>query len=216
MDIKETIGAAATSPKEVMRKKLRDALGSKLQQPASNENLNAANLPPITDTVQTFVANFRANGGKCKICESAQIMDFMVQFLKAQKYERIFCNCPSFMPYFQAGNVQAMSVLSHDFPPEITVAYADLMIARSGGFVFTQKFSLYPSLKNTASDILVIGSVTRIVPDVHNALEVLAAEDTKSNTGLVEVFTPSSPENIDGKESYSKLNPRIILLLANE
>ena len=54
MDIKDTISAATTSPKEVMRKNLRDALGSKLQQPASNENLNAATLPPMTDAVQTF------------------------------------------------------------------------------------------------------------------------------------------------------------------
>ncbi|MBP5710512.1 MAG: hypothetical protein J6W84_06000 [Bacteroidales bacterium] len=216
MDIKDTISAATTSPKEVMRKNLRDALGSKLQQPASNENLNAATLPPMTDAVQTFVQNFRNSGGKCKICESNQIMGLMVQFLKAQKYERIFCNCPSFMPYFQAGGVQVLSALNNDFPPEIVVAYADMMIARSGGFVFTQKFSLYPSLKNIAQDILVIGSVTRIVSDIHNALEVLAAEDTKSNTGLVEIVTPSQPENIGGSDSYSKLNPRIILLLAKD
>lgn len=216
MEKNDTLGPAATSPKEVMRRNLRDALGSKLQQPVSNENLNAANLPPIADVMQTFVSNFRSKGGKCKICDNSMIMSFMVQFLKAQKYERIFCDCPSFFQYFKSANIPFMSVLSPDFPPDIAVVYADLMIARSGGFVFSQKYSLYPSHKNLASDILIIGSVTRIQPDVHNVLETLAAEDTKNNTGLVEIVTPQPPEIVDGKEQYSKLNPRMILLLADK
>lgn len=216
MSIRDAIGPATTSAKEVMRRKLRDALGLNTQQPASNENLNAACLPAIDDVYQAFVANFRAQGGKCKVCGKEQIMPFMVQFLKSQKYGQIFCNSPFLESYLKAGNVPVQSSLNLDFPPEIVVVYADLMIARSGSFVFSQKFSIYPSVKNVASDILVIGASTRIVPDVNNALELLADEDKKSNTGLVEIVTPAHPEIIDGKEKYSKINPRIILLLAND
>ncbi|MCQ2286263.1 MAG: hypothetical protein MJZ76_05250 [Bacteroidales bacterium] len=221
MNNMDAMGAAETSAKEIIRKRLHGMANVQPAQPVSSEDLQAAVLPSIDNLVQHFVAQFRAMGGKCKLCNDvSHMMNCMVQLLKNQNYNQIFCNSPFLVDLLQQQQINASSSYSSDFPPQVAVLYAEQLIARSGSFVFSQQYSIYPSCKNIAPDLLIVGSVSRLVPDLHDALDVMASDESNQKSenlgGMLEIVTPSLPQLLNGEEVYTKENPRMILLLSNQ
>jgi L-lactate utilization protein LutC len=96
---------------------------------------------------------------------------------------------------------------------DVAIVYSDMLIARTGSMLFTQKFSLYPSVKNITKDIIVVAFEKNLVLDLKDALALQQEKNQGIPYDFMEVITPTKPVNDKGEEDYSPLEPRYILLL---
>ncbi len=87
------------------------------------------------------------------------------------------------------------------------------MIARSGSLLFTQKHSLYPSVKNLAKDLLIISFTSNVVPDVKHALANTRKNEPTGQLPICEIVLPTKLEKLENKEEYTPISPRFNLIL---
>lgn len=195
-----------TSPKEIIRKNIRHALNAKTREALPSVDQTQPLLPVVDG--QTFLNMFRKGGGQCKLCSKDNFMQYLLKFLSAKQYRRIFNNCPSLSPYLQQNGVFFQEVVSPSMQPEVMIALADNLIVRSGSLVFSQQYMLYPSVRNIAPVLLAIGFVSNMVVDLKDVLDKNVAD-----AGMLEVITPTMPDMVDGQPMYTPAHPQVLLLL---
>jgi L-lactate utilization protein LutC len=96
---------------------------------------------------------------------------------------------------------------------DVAIVYSDMLIARTGSMLFTQKFSLYPSVRNITKDIIVVAFEKNLVLDIKDTFQLQQEKNQGNLYDFVEIITPTKPVNDKGEENYSLLEPRFILLL---
>jgi L-lactate utilization protein LutC len=99
---------------------------------------------------------------------------------------------------------------------DVAIFYSDILIARTGSMLFTQKYSRYPSIKNIAKNIIVIAFEKNLVLDFKDAFTLQQEKNQGIPYDFVEIITPTKPVNEKGETNFSPLEPRFILLLIQE
>lgn len=202
-----------TSAKEQIRKNLRHALGLRSTQPIPHIDYTSPILLPIDNVLNVFVQNFRSQGGKCKLCDKDEFFNDLSRFANNQQFTSILNTSQFLVRYLKEMNISFQHAISFDQNPDLAIVYADFFIARSGGVVLSQQYSIYPSIRNLAQDVLIVGFASNVLPDLKNVLEIANNVENKQKTFL-EIIHPSQPTvNENGEQGYSLLNPRLSLLM---
>lgn len=209
----QTIDSQNTSPKEVIRKHIRNALMSnKSTRKYPEMDLSKELFEEVEQPADLFVHNFRSRGGKFIPCTPETFPDLLMKLLKGLNYNTIFCPDQELQEMLKKERFPVISDFFTAEPANSAIVFADTLIARSGSMVFKQDYAQYPSIKNLAKEIFVIAKIDSIVPGLKEALAFQECIDT-TLAPLLEIITPSEPEIIDGKEAYSATNQRFILFL---
>lgn len=202
-----------TLPKEVIRKKIKQALISRNAKSFASLDANADILVPLEDVVAEFRANYKMAGGKHILCSKENFTGMLVQLIKSQRYSTILNTAKAFMPLLQQHNIHCYDSIDAASPVDAAIVFVDKLIARNGAMVFSQKFSLYPSVKNLAKDIIVVAMAKNIVSDIKCILEVQQHAGADKMHDMLEIITPTCPQVVDGQSVYTPNEPRFIMLL---
>ncbi|MEG1556521.1 MAG: hypothetical protein RR356_07345 [Bacteroidales bacterium] len=202
-----------TSSKETIRRNIRHALSSKSPNTFPNIDINSELFEPIPDLLKEFVVNFRAMGGKYIPCTKENFVERLLKLIASQQYQSLLNTSTSLTNFLVENEISFYNVIDANSPVDAALVYADILIARSGSFVCSQKSSLYPSVKNLAQDLIIVSFLPNIVSDIKNAIALQQKRNQNAVHEMTEIVTPAIPPIIDGKENYSPLNPRYILLL---
>ena len=208
------LGSKLIVSKENMRKNIRHALTSKSQGKFPNIDLNTPLFEPIPDLLSCFAKQYRTAGGKLIICTKDNFIQRLVELIKILPYNQILSTKGDLSKILEQANISFQKCIDVANPADIAVVYSDVLIARSGSLLFSQKYSLYPSVKNLAKDIIVVAFTNRIVADLKTAFEVQEKLYKGKNFEFFEIITPSPPVVNEIKEEiYSPTEPRFILFL---
>lgn len=210
-----TLDPKNTSTKEAIRRNIRHALSSKSPNKFPNIDLASELFENIEDPVKTFIVQFRAAGGKYVPCTMENFFPMLLQLIEDQKYHTILAVDHSLNEILKANGKSSGKNLFSDTPADAGIFHTDTLIARSGSICLSQKNLLYPSIKNLAKDIILVARPHNIVNDLKDALTIQAELNEHLLPNFVEVIKPVKPFIIDGKESYSPVNPRFILFLVS-
>lgn len=202
-----------TSPKEIIRRNIRHALSNKSPVKFPNIDISKELFDEVKEPADTFVKKFRENGGKFIPCDRSQFNEYLLKLLKSQRYNSIFCAEHSLARLLTDSQIPYMNTLLPNIPADAAIVYSDLLIARSGSIVFTQRYQLYPSIKNMASDIIVIAKIQNIVRDLKEALQIQMTRGLKNPVPFFEIITPTLPLDKENESGYSPSSPRYILFL---
>ena len=201
-----------TSSKENMRKAIRHALTEKSPTTFPNIDIHANVLEKPENLLNEFWKNFRNAGGKLILCNRNTLVEFLFKLIAGQKYATILNTSELIAPLLSKSNINYITCMDTHQPVDVVTIYSELLIARTGSMVFTQKHSLYPSVRNISKNIIVVAFEKNLVLDLKDAF----IQQEKNQGGLydfAEVITPTKPVNEHGEENYSPLQPRFILLL---
>lgn len=202
-----------TQPKEIVRKKIKQALISHNVKSFPPFDSNAEILEPIEDSFNEFRLNYKAAGGKHIVCKREDFSKLLVDLLKNQHYPSILNTSKSLSALLSQNGIQCYDSINAASPVDAAIVFADMLIARNGSMVFTQQYSLYPSVKGLAKDIIVVALAQNIVSDLKTAM---VAQQQKHNGKLLhmtEIVAPTLPQQVEGKELFTPNEPRFILLL---
>lgn len=159
-----------------------------------------------------FFQNFRNAGGKIISCNKDNFIDNLYKIIIGQRYNTIF-NANDFLaPALIRKNLHYISCVDTHQQVDVAIVFADILIARTGSVMFTQKYSLYPSVRNITKDIIVVSFTKNLVLDLKDAF-VAQQEKNGSLYEFIEIITPTKLVNEKGEENYSPQEPRFILLL---
>jgi len=201
-----------TTSKENMRRKIRHALTQKSTSKFPNIDIHAKIFDKPENIMVEFLQNFRNAGGKFIVCNKENFVDRLYELIKGQGYTSILNTNHSISPALKQRNVNYMTCVGSHQQVDVAIVYADVLIARTGSMLFTQKFSLYPSVRNITKDIIVVAFERSLVLDLKDAFLHQQEKNQGSLYDFVEVITPTKPAAEKG-EDYSLLEPRFILLL---
>lgn len=208
-----TLDPKKTVAKENIRKRIRHALASKGDNKFSNIDLVSELLDGIQDPVVEFVTNFRAKGGKFVPCTQENFLQTLLVLIERQKYSSLLCVDQSLRAQLSKNGIAHTGFLISDTPANASIVYSDTLVARTGSIVFSQKHTFYPSVKNTATDIIVLAQTQNIVNDFKDVFALQSKKQSNSPIPIIDIFTPIAPKIVDGHEVFSLDSPRIILLL---
>ncbi|HPY80259.1 MAG TPA: hypothetical protein PK548_00285 [Bacteroidales bacterium] len=202
-----------TSAKELIRKNIRHALASKNQEPLPNIDVNQPLFAPIDEPLKEFVDNFRKQGGRCLLSDKEQFLNNVEKFIQSQGYNAILCTINYIADHLRAKKISFQNVINANYNADLAIIYAESLIARSGSLLFTQKHSLYPSVKNLAKDLLIISFTSNVVPDVKQALGNTRKNEPTEQLPICEIVLPTKLETLENKEEYTPISPRFNLIL---
>lgn len=207
----------STNLKESIRKEIRHATINFAHVPAPSLDLAKSLFPPIENVPQTFLDNFSSAGGKWHVSPKERFKSDFFAFLNGQKYNAIFNASPLFTRMlFTEKNSHVYNALMPGLPMDAVVVYADILIARSGSLLFSQKYLTTPSVKNIANDLIICAFASHIVPDLKDALHIQKQMNKDVPLEFTEIVMPQPPLQENGKSYYTTTNPRFILLLIND
>jgi len=209
MSLNATLDTSNTTSKENMRRKIRHAL---TQKSASKFPQIDAHIEPFEkpeNIAIEFCANFRSAGGKLITCARSNIINKLNKLVVEQNYTTVFNASHFLAPLLKKSNINYITCMDIHRQVDVTIVYADILIARTGSMMFTQNFSLYPSVRNITKDIIVVSFVNNLALDFKDAFAMLQEKNQGNMYEFAEIITPTKPENDD----YSPLEPRFILLL---
>jgi len=202
-----------TTSKENMRRKIRHALTQKSTSKFPHIDIHADLFEKPENTVADFFHNFRNAGGKLIPCNKDNFVEFLYKVIVGQRYATILNTSHFIAPALTQKNLNYITCIGAHQQADVTIVYADILIARTGSMLFSQKFSLYPSVRNITKDIIVVAFEKNLVLDLKDAF-VLQQEKNQGNLyDFAEIITPTKPVNDRGEENYSPTEPRFILLL---
>ena len=210
---KISLDSQNASPKEIIRRNIRHALSSKSNLKYPNIDITSELFPEIQNPLDTFIKQFRKSGGKFVPCDIAQFNDYLIKLLKSQRYNSVFCAEHSLGRLLADNDISYSNTLLPNIPADAAIIYSDLLIARSGSIVFTQKYQLYPSIKGIAKDIIVVAKHQNIINSLKDALSVQMDRNGKQKLPFYEIVTPTLPETTKVENGYSPENPRCILFM---
>jgi L-lactate utilization protein LutC len=202
-----------TTSKENMRKAIRHALTEKSPTKFPNIDIHADLWGKLENLTAEFCSNFRNAGGKLIVCERDNIVEFLFKLISGQRYATILNTSELISPLLAKSNLNFVTCMDIHQQVDVTTVYSDILIARTGSMLFSQKHSLYPSIKNISKNIIVVAFEKNVVPDLKDAFTLQQDKNQGDLFDFTEIITPTKPVNEKGEEDYSPLQPRFILLL---
>jgi len=202
-----------TTSKENMRRKIRHALTQKSTSKFPYIDIHADLFEKPDNLLNEFCINFRNAGGKFIVCNKDNFVDILHRLIVGQHYATILNTNHSISPALTKRNLNYITCIDSHQQVDVAIVYSDMLIARTGSMLFTQKFSLYPSVRNITKDIIVVAFEKNLVLDLKDAFQWQQEKNQGILYDFVEIITPTKPVNDKGEEDYSPLEPRFILLL---
>ena len=199
--------------KEDMRKAIRHALTEKSPIKFPNIDIHAELWDKPKNFTAAFCDNFRNAGGKFIICENSNFVDRLHKLIDGQRYASILNLSHSLSPVLTKRNLNFITSVDAHQQVDVAIVYSDVLIARTGSMVFTQRHSLYPSVRNLSKNIIVVAFEKNIVLDLKDAFIFQQERNQGSLSDIMEVVTPAKFENENTEDAHSQLHPRFILLL---
>jgi len=197
-----------TTSKENMRRRIRHALTQKSIGKFPLIDIHAELFEKPEEIATEFIHNFRSAGGKYIACNKNNFVDILYKLIRGQNYATILNTNDFISPALIKRNLNYITCMDSHQQIDVALMYADVLIARTGSMLFTQKFSLYPSVKNITKDIIVIAFEKNIVLDLKDAFISQQEKNQGTLYDFAEIVMPTK-----GEEGYSPLDPRFILLL---
>ena len=202
-----------TTTKENMRRKIRHALTQKSASKFPYIDIHADIFEKPENLLAEFCTNFRNAGGKFIVCDKTNFVDILHKLIVGQRYGIILNTNHSISPALSKRNLNYITCIDSHQQVDAAIVYSDMLIARTGSMLFTQKFSLYPSARNITKDIIVVAFEKNLVPDIKDAFYLQQEKNQGILYDFAEIITPTKPVNDKGEENFSPLEPRFILLL---
>jgi L-lactate utilization protein LutC len=188
-----TFDSLNTTSKENMRRKIRHALTQKSTSKFPYIDIHAEPFEKPENIVGEFLQNFRNAGGKFMICQKENFVDILYKLIIGQRYATILNTNQSISPALTKRGLNYITCVDSHQQADVALVYADALIARTGSVLFTQKYSLYPSVRNITKDIIIVAFEKNIVFDLKDAF----ASQQEKNKGVLydftEVITPTKP-----------------------
>jgi L-lactate utilization protein LutC len=211
-----TLDISNTTSKENMRKKIRHALTQKSTTKFPDFDIHADILEKPENILIEFAHNFRNAGGKLIACNRNNFVDFLYKTIVGQRFATILNTNLSISPALEKRNLNYITALDSHQEVDVAIFFSDILIARTGSMLFTQKYSRYPSIKNISKNIIVIAFEKNLVLDFKDAVTLQQEKNQGTPYDFVEIITPTKPANEKGETCHSPLEPRFILLLIQE
>ena len=142
-------------------------------------------------------------------------MERLVKLIKSQQYKSILNTSGSLDSQLTKNNIFYYNSIDCSSQVDAVIVYSNILIARTGSMIFSQKNSLYPSVRNLGKDMIVVAFTNHIIPDFKGALNAQQQINGAHIPSFSEIITPTLPELIDGKEFFPSSESRIILLLVS-
>jgi len=202
-----------TTTKENMRRNIRHALTQKSTSKFPYIDIHADIFEKPEHLLNEFCNNFRNAGGKFIVCNKNNFVDILHKLIVGQRYATILNTNQSISPALTKRNLNYITCIDSHQQVDAAIVYSDMLIARTGSMLFTQKYSLYPSVRNITKDIIVVAFEKNLVLDLKDAFHLQQEKNQGILYDFVEIITPTKPVNDKGEENYSPLEPRFILLL---
>jgi hypothetical protein len=196
--------------KEKIRKNIRNALTVKRSNTPSNIDTSTPLFTPLEEQTTDFINNFRKAGGVYIRCSKSDFTEKLMFILEKKKYGTLLNTNKSLNRILEDGKIHYTDYIETDKPVDALIVYSDLLISRSGSLVFSQKYSLYPSILNLGTDLIAISFSNRVVQDLQNGIKVMESVYNGKPFEFFEVITPSVKKD---QEEYTPANPQIILFL---
>jgi L-lactate utilization protein LutC len=208
-----TFDTLNTTSKENMRRKIRHALTQKSTSKFPYIDIHADLFEKPENVLAEFCDNFRDAGGKLIMCNKDNFVDYLHKLIVGQRYATILNTNHSISPALTKRNLNYITCIDTHQQVDVAIVYSDLLVARTGSMLFTQKFSLYPSVRNITKDIIVVAFQKNLVLDLKDAFQLQQERNQGILYDFAEIITPTKPVNDKGEDNYSPLEPRFILLL---
>jgi L-lactate utilization protein LutC len=208
-----TFDALSTTSKENMRRKIRHALTQKSNSKYPYIDIHADPFEKPENMTAAFLQNFRNAGGKFIVCDKNNFVDILNKLIVGQHFTKILNTNDSISPALTKRNLNYITSIDSHQPVDVAIVYSDVLIARTGSMLFTQKYSLYPSIRNITKNIIVVAFEKNLVLDLKDAFSLQQEKNQGILYDFAEIITPTKPVNDKGEEEYSPLQPRFILLL---
>jgi L-lactate dehydrogenase complex protein LldG len=208
-----TFDISSTTSKEIMRKKIRHALTQKSTTKFPNIDMHADIFEKPENIMAEFVNNYRNAGGKFIACNKDNFVDILHKVIVGQRFTTILNTNQSISPALEKRNLNYITCMGLHQQVDVAIFYSDALIARTGSMLFSQKHSLYPSVRNITKNIMVIAFAKNLALDVKDAFILQQEKNRGALYDFVEIITPTKPVNEKGEENYSPLDPKFILLL---
>jgi len=199
--------------KEDMRKAIRHALTEKSPIKFPNIDIHAELWDKPENLTTEFCENFRNAGGKFIICENTNFVEILHKLIDGQRYTTILNLSHSITPVLTKRNLNFITSVDVHQQVDVAIVYSDVLIARTGSMVFTQKHSLYPSVRNLSKNIIVVAFEKNIVLDLKDAFNFQQERNQGYLNDITEVVTPAKYVNENAEETHNQLHPKFILLL---
>jgi hypothetical protein len=196
-----------------MRRKIRHALTQKSTGKFPHIDIHADIFENPENLLTEFCNNFRNAGGKFIVCNKNNFVDILHRLIIGQRYGTILNTNHSISPALTKRNLNYITCADSHQHVDVAIVYSDMLIARTGSMLFTQKYSLYPSVRNITKDIIVVAFEQNLVLDIKDAFQLQQEKNQGALYDFVEIITPTKQLNDKGEENYSPLEPRFILLL---
>ena len=213
MPANATFETPNTTTKENMRRKIRHALTLKSASKFPYIDIHADIFEKPENLLTEFCTNFRNAGGKFIISNKNNFVDYLHKLIVGQRYATILNTNQSISPVLTKRNLNYMTCIDSHQQVDVAIVYSDMLIARTGSMLFTQKYSLYPSVRNITKNIIVVAFEKNLVLDIKDAFQMQQEKNQGVIYDFVEIITPTKPVNDTEEENYSPLEPRFILLL---
>ena len=207
---KNSLDPVAFATKEKIRKNIRHALSFNKSNMPVNIDINTPLFIPSEDILMEFVTKFRSSGGIFIPCTKENFKERLLYLLNGKKYLTILNTNKSLNKILESGQIHYTDFIEGDKPVDAAIVYSDVLISRSGSLLFSQKFSLYPSVLNLGTDLIVVSFSEKIVPDLQTGFKVMESKYEGKPYELAEVITPSTKTD---NQEYSPKQPQIILYL---
>lgn len=207
---KNSFGSVIIASKEKIRKNIRHALSFNKSSTPINIDINTPLFEQSEDILMEFVSKFRQSGGIFIPCTKENFTERLLYLLNGKKYNTLLNTNKSLQKILASGKIQYTDYIESEKPVEAAIVYSDILVSRSGSLIFSQKFSLYPSVLNLGTDLIVVSFSDKIVPDLNTGFKVMESKYEGNPYEFSEVITPSGKLE---EHEYSPKNPQIILFL---
>jgi len=202
-----------TTSKENMRRAIRHALTQKSTSKFPNVDIHADLFEKPENVTAKFCDNFRNAGGKLILCDRENFVERLHKLIVGQRYATILNTNHSISPALTKRNLNFITCADTHQQVDVAIIYSDTLIARTGSMLFTQKHSLYPSIRNITKNIIVVAFEKNIVLDLKDSFVLQQGRNQGALYDFAEVITPTKQVTAQGEEDYTPLQPRFILLL---
>jgi len=213
MSVTSTFETLNTTSKENMRRKIRHALTLKSTSKFPYIDIHADIFEKPENLLAEFCNNFRNAGGKFIVCNKNNFVDILHKLIVGQRYTTILNTNHSISPALTKRNLNYITCIDSHQQVDVAIVYSDILIARTGSMLFTQKYSLYPSVRNITKNIIVVAFEKNLVFNLKDAFQLQQEKNQGIIYDLVEIITPTKPVNDKGEENYSPFESRFILLI---
>jgi len=203
--------------KETIRRQIRNGLANKKSIEDVVPDITTPLNAEIPNLLMTFNEKFRSAGGKYIPCTRTNLVKTLIQICKAWDFNTLLNTSPNLGAYLNKHQVPYITAVQPHEIVDAALFFSDMLVARNGAIGFSQVASLYPSVKNLAHNLIIVSRERCIYQDMEDALKYQQERDKDSGNSTVEFIIPRPADrDLDGKEIFTGMNPRIILMMVEE